>query len=350
MVTTSRIEKRVKSAPGNKATSNARSEVANRAAQDLIDSRRLFYFYHVARLGSFTTAEAVLDIAQPAMSRQIQQLESDVGARLLQRTGRGVALTDVGRIVYRHAEKIFADMRETYAEINAALHHPKGQISIAAPTFFIRSYMAPVVNQYANLFPDVRLRVIEGSTGHVSELLAAGEVDIAVVLQVPTSRKIRTQKLISEHMDLAVGKNHPMAARRVVTRKELNGQAFCVAANAHGSRMLIEQYCREGDIKLDIRMELDSMYLMKTVIRSLPVLGFIPAHDLESHDELVTVPLDPPLVRTMYLSQLDLQDNSMIAPLVAALKASVKTKASNAAARRAVQTTAQKKPTSTKKG
>jgi LysR family nitrogen assimilation transcriptional regulator len=301
----------------------ARSDVANHAAQNVIDSRRLFYFYHVARLGSFTTAETVLDIAQSAMSRQIQQLETELGAQLLVRKGRGVSLTEAGAIVFRRAEAILAGMEETHIEIDAALRSPRGKVSIAAPTFFVRSFMPEVIRRFSDAHPETRLKVIEASTGHVSELLAAGEIDVAVVLQEPNSPRIETELLIAEHMDLAVSSSHPLAGRRTLSRAELKGQPTCIAANRHGSRLLIERYYSEGDVKLDVRIELDSIFLMKAAIRMLPVAGFIPPHDLEPADQIVSIPLVPPLVRNMHLAKLRQQVNPMVAPLVEEIRAAI---------------------------
>ena len=83
-----------------------RSDVAIQATEKVIDSRRLLYFYHVAKAGRFTAAEAILDVAQSAMSRQIQHLERDLGVQLLDRTGHGVKLTTHGEILFRQAEAI----------------------------------------------------------------------------------------------------------------------------------------------------------------------------------------------------------------------------------------------------
>ena len=70
------------------------------AQQGVIDSRRLLYFFHVARTGSFTVAETVLNVAQSAISRQIQLLESELNVQLLSRNGRGVSLTPAGEILF----------------------------------------------------------------------------------------------------------------------------------------------------------------------------------------------------------------------------------------------------------
>lgn len=319
-------------ATGN-GTASHRSEVANQAARQLIDSRRLFYFYHVARLGSFTTAETVLDIAQPAMSRQIQLLEAEMGARLLERNSRGVSLTPIGALVYRQAESILADMSRTRIEVDLAINRPAGQISLAAPTFFVRAFMPEVMLRFHQTYPEVGLRVVESSTGHVSEMMAAGEVDLAVVLQAPNSARIKTEALISEHMDLCVSTTHEWATRTHAARSELDGKSFCLAANPHGSRMLIERWCQNGGIQLDVKLEMDSFFLMKLAIRTLPIFSFIPSTDIEPGDDLASIPLDPPVVRTQYLAYLRDRKHPLIAPLIREIRSALKARLDRQGAR-----------------
>jgi DNA-binding transcriptional LysR family regulator len=307
-----------------KGVSSGRSDVASQAAKNVIDSRRLFYFYHVARLGSFSTAETVLDIAQPAMSRQIQQLEAELGAQLLVRKGRGVSLTETGAIVYRRAEAILAGMEETHLEIDAALRAPGGKVSLAAPSFFIRTFMPPVVQRFWNSHPGAQLRVVEASTGLVSEMLAAGDIDVAVVLHEPNSPRIETERIVSEAMDLVVSRDHPFARRAKVERAELKSQPLCIAGNRHGSRILIEQYFQDAGLPMNVGMELDSMFLMIAAIRDLPIVGFIPHGDLEPEDGLVAVPLDPPITRNLYLARLQQHANPLVQPLVQEIHAAVR--------------------------
>lgn len=92
------------SADGREKGIRERSDIASAAASNLLDARRLLYFFHVARTGSFTAAEAHLDVAQSALSHQIRRLESDLDTRLLNRKGHGVELTATGEVFYAHAK------------------------------------------------------------------------------------------------------------------------------------------------------------------------------------------------------------------------------------------------------
>jgi DNA-binding transcriptional LysR family regulator len=169
----------------------------------------------------------------------------------------------------------------------------------------------------------VRLRIVEASTGQVSEMLAAGDVDLAVILQAPGSQKVVTHELLSEHMDLIVAEGHPLASRRSIGRQELAGLPFCFPVNPHGARQLFDEWCAEGGIHVDVRLEADSMYLTKYAIRHLGLLGFLPAADCEPGDEIVTVPVEPPIVRRQFLARMRDRDDPLLAPLTTEIVAAV---------------------------
>jgi LysR family nitrogen assimilation transcriptional regulator len=312
-------------ATDSRPNGKAKSGVAEGTAQHLIDSRRLFYFYHVARLGSLTTAEAYLDIAQSAISRQLQQLESDLGVQLLERTGRGVSLTEVGRVVFDKAKGILDEMSDTRTEIELSQRRPQGQISFAAPSMFVRGFMGQVVRRFVQRYPQVRLRVIEAATGQVAELVAASVVDLGIVVHAPNSPKVETEPLLVEHMDLAMRASDPLARRKSMERSELNGLPFILPVNPHGARFLMERYFAAGGIVVDNRIELDSMTLQKQVVGSLPYYTLLARGDCVPEDGIANVPLVPPLERTSYLARLrDRGDQPMLEPFIEELRKAVK--------------------------
>jgi DNA-binding transcriptional LysR family regulator len=303
----------------------AKSGVAEGTAQNVIDSRRLFYFYHVARLGGVTAAEAYLDVAQSAISRQLQQLESDLGVQLLERTGRGATLTEVGRVVFEKAKAILDEMSTTRTEIKLSQRRPKGQISFAAPSMFVRGFMGQVVQRFVQRYPDIRLRVTEASTGQVAELVAASVVDLGIVVHAPNSPKVQTEALLVEPMDLAMRASDPLARRKSMDRSELQGLPFILPVNPHGARFLMDRYFAEGGIVVDNRVELDSMTLQKQVVAAMPYYSLLARGDCVPEDGIANVPLVPPLERTSYLARLrDRGDQPMLEPFIEEIRKAVK--------------------------
>lgn len=305
----------------------SQSDVAARTTQKVIDSRRLLYFYHVAKAGRFTAAEAVLDVAQSAMSRQIQQLETDLGTQLLERTGHGVRLTPQGQILYRQAETILQTMAATVDELEEARHRPLGSVSVAAPPSFMATYMADVISQFAVALPGVRFRALEASTGAVYDLLASNEVDAAVVLQVGNTARLQVRELAREPLVLIARADHPIAARSNVARAELAGLDLVIPASLHGSRSILSRYLGAEGIPLRSQLEADSLPLTRALVQSRSVCTILPAATCRAEldrGDFVARPLKPVLNRTLYVAHLrDRASDPHLQTLIEAIVATV---------------------------
>ena len=274
----------------------------------LIDTRRLFHFFHVVRSGSLTAAEAQLDVAQSTLTRQIQQLEAEMGTRLLERTGRGVVPTEAGEILLRHAESILADMSEAVDEIARSRREPAGQLSVAAPQMVSTLFMPEVIRRLVDRFPDLRLTVLEAATGQVHEHLAAGHVDVAVLVIAPKTHRLHLKKVGTEPLRLVVHRSHPLARAEAVAREALAELELIVPAASRGTRTLLEDYFREGGLALDPRLNVDSLVVTKALIeQGSRFCSILPeracAQELRA-GSLRAIPLTPALDRSFYVARL----------------------------------------------
>lgn len=305
-----------------------RSALGEHVGAHLIDSRRLFYFSQVAKLGSFTAAEAALDVSQSTLSRQLQLLEEEVGATLLVRASRGVSTTHAGEILLAQADLIMHEMELAREQISAARRNTGGRVSIAASRPFSSRYFPGVVTRFLENHPDIRLTVLEGSSGHVHQYLADGVVDLAVVLHNPNTNKIVTRKLLTEPLLLVMRSDHPCANATVIDRSRLTELDLVLPAASHGTRLIIERYFQDGGLDLDPSVRMDSVSLMRAVIAQgsrcaiLPEAAF--AKQLAS-GLFVAKPLRPALNRSLYLAWLRERNRSaasaaMEAEIVAAVE------------------------------
>lgn len=292
---------------GMSESKKASAEVTLRGMRKVIDSRRLLYFYHVAKAGRFTAAEAVLDVAQSAMSRQIQQLEADLDVQLLERTGHGVKLTASGQILFRNAEAILQSMSATVDELDAARHNSLGSISIGAPPSFTTTYMADIIATFAQAHPTVRLCAVEASTGGVFTLLASGQVDLAIVLQTANTSRLVLKELMKEPLEVMAAPDHPIASQKFVSRAQLKELELLLPASLYGSRAILGEYFAADDIPLRSKIEVDSLPLMHQLLKRMPTCSILPPSACEAELEagtLISRPLRPALSRTLYIAHL----------------------------------------------
>jgi len=307
-----------------KRLDNSSPDTNGFSSHQVIDSRRLLYFYHVARCGSFSVAESVIGVAQSAITRQIQQLESDLDTQLLERHGRGVTLTTYGEILFTQAAEILGEMSHTLERLRVARTRPAGQVSIAAFASAMQRVMPQIISPFLQAYPDVEVTVVQGSTGEVYEKLATGRVDVAILSHAPLSKKIARQKVLVEPMFLVASRRHPVAKNEAVSRDMLESIDVILPAAPHGLRLSIDAYLNEGGIEPSAALRADSTPFTKSLVSEGRFCTILPELAIEAgnpNDEgLVYLPFKPQFSRTVFVASL--QSRAEL-PLVQALTRNV---------------------------
>ncbi|WP_343637730.1 LysR family transcriptional regulator [Roseateles sp.] len=142
---------------------------------------QLEYFIQVAEHGSFSKAALVLGVAQPALSRQVRALETELHETLFLRNGRGVELTEAGRRLLEHGQGILHLVAQARDDLSAHRHEPLGQIVVAMPPTQARLHTLPLIEAFRVACPRARLVVMEGFSAHLTEWLVSGRADLALV-------------------------------------------------------------------------------------------------------------------------------------------------------------------------
>ncbi|CAM3844086.1 LysR family transcriptional regulator [Roseateles saccharophilus] len=139
------------------------------------------YFIQVAEHGSFSKAALVLGVAQPALSRQVRALETELHETLFLRNGRGVELTEAGRRLLEHGQGILHLVAQARDDLSAHRNEPVGQIVVAMPPTQARLLTLPLIEAFRASCPRARLVVMEGFSTHLTEWLVSGRADLALV-------------------------------------------------------------------------------------------------------------------------------------------------------------------------
>jgi LysR family transcriptional regulator, nitrogen assimilation regulatory protein len=166
----------------------------------MFDLRVVRYFVCVARSKSFSRAAITLNVAQPAISRQIKQLEMTLGVDLLHRTTRRLELTAAGKIFLERGEALLARVEEMTAEVVAQGNDSNlsGTVTIGIPPSCTQMLAPQMLSIVKERYPDIRLRIVEGLTLVQEEWLLGGRVDLAVVSDGSTRRGLTLSKLFDE--------------------------------------------------------------------------------------------------------------------------------------------------------
>ena len=224
--------------------------------------KQLEYFVHVAELGSFSKAARVLDIAQPALSRQVRSLETDLRETLLLRNGRGVVLTEAGQRLYEHGVNILQALAQAESDMGASRDEPVGRITIGLPPSVGRQLTLPLIDGFQRRLPRARLAIVEGLSSHISEWIATGRVDLGLLYNPEAQPALEITPVIEESLCLvsAAGAPDPAdAAGAVLPLRRLPEFPLVVPERGHAIRKLIETQAVLAGIKLAIAWEVSSI-------------------------------------------------------------------------------------------
>ena len=222
--------------------------------------KQLEYFVHVAELGSFSKAALVLDIAQPALSRQVRALEIDLRETLLLRNGRGVVLTDAGQRLYEHSVNILQALAHAQDDMGANRDAPVGRITIGLPPSVGRQLTLPLIEGFQRRLPTARLAIVEGLSSHISEWISTGRVDLGLLYNPEAQPALEITPMIEESLCLvSPGSADPGTAPAVLPLRELPAWPLIVPERGHAIRKLIETQAVLAGIKLHIAWEVSSI-------------------------------------------------------------------------------------------
>jgi DNA-binding transcriptional LysR family regulator len=181
----------------------------------MLDVRRLRVLREVAALGSFSAAAESLAFTQPAVSRQIATLEAEAGARLVDRSARGVRLTQAGELLVGHADAILDRLTAAQSQLDALGSLEGGRLHIGATATANSTLIPLAIRAFDAEYPEVQLRLDEAFTSELIARLAAGELDMAIVAnadRIPElPGEIVLDHLMDDPMHLAVARDHPLA-------------------------------------------------------------------------------------------------------------------------------------------
>ena len=186
-----------------------------------MELRSLGYFVRIAELGSITHAAAHLRVAQPALSRHVQRLEEELGARLFTRANRGVRLTEAGSKLLENALRILREVERAGDEIRAHRAHPSGMIFLGVTPTLCRVVVPELFARVRRNYPRVELKVVHAGMVRLEEFVIDGRVDLALLSEMSRSRLILSTPLAREEKVLVTrpGTRPP----GIVTPEELAG-------------------------------------------------------------------------------------------------------------------------------
>ena len=229
----------------------------------MADFRRLSNFMRIADAGSLSRAADLMRIAQPALSRQMRLLESELGVQLFSRHRRGMQLTPAGEELrarlmgpLRQIDLIVEDVRALSSQLG-------GNVAIGLPPTVSLVLAGSLARRVVEQAPNVSLRVVEGYAAHLVDWLQKGEIDVAILYGPAADLQLRSEELLDEDICLVGGPDSLLDAKTSVPFSEVPAYPLILPSRPHGLRVIADNAAAKAGIRLKVRFEADSFVLMK---------------------------------------------------------------------------------------
>lgn len=232
-------------------------------------------FHAVAETGSVTAAARRLRVSQPAVSKQLGELETALGVHLVDRLPRGVRLTRAGRSLAEHAERLFAIEREAELEMEKWTEDSRRVLSVGASTT-IGSYLAPsLFGEFRRLHPDVALSLEIENTSMVYEMVREDRVDLGLVEGLQSEEDLLCSPFAEDELVAVTAPGDPLLAKKELQLAQIAERPFLMRERGSGTREVLEAALLARGVEVQIEMELGSIEALKNAVASRLGIAFL---------------------------------------------------------------------------
>jgi LysR family hca operon transcriptional activator len=270
-----------------------------------MELRHLRYFVAVAEEGSLTAAAArKLHTSQPSLSRQIHDLENEVGARLLTRRARGIELTPAGRAFLDHARLVLSQVEAAGEAARRANQPAKPCFSMGFLTGHELTWMPETLRILRHELPNIDVMISSQYSPQLAEALSKGKIDAAFLRREKGVPELVYRVLARETLMVILPNNHHLAALKAISPKDLVGETFVAVSNtAPVLRVVIDNYLKRAGVKITPDHEADHLAMGMSLIASTGGVGLLPVYAQNFlPSSLTSRPLkgDPPTVDLVF--------------------------------------------------
>lgn len=284
-----------------------------------MELRHLQYFLGVAEAGSLSKASTVLGIAQPALSRAIRLLETEVAAQLFYRHGRGIRLTEEGAQFQATIAPLVRDLLLAKDELRNTASVISGSVSFGMPPSMSAAIGSRLVEVFLERHPQVRLQIVDAFSGYVNEWLVSGRVDMAIINNARRSPYVRMDPLMTVDLFHVAKRAMADSAARdhdTIPFDQLAAMPLILPGRHHGLRRHLDTVAQQRGAELNVLVEIDALEALKDLVRRGIASTVLPHGTIlkEVHDpDLVVRRVVDPDVTTQFMIAYSLQRPTTLA-------------------------------------
>jgi DNA-binding transcriptional LysR family regulator len=236
----------------------------------------LRYFAEVARSGSLRHASEVFDIVPSAISRQVAQLESQLGVTLFERSSRGMTPTEAGRLLLEYVDEGELRAGTLRQRLDDLSELRRGTVRLAVVEATAHDFLPRILERFSRRHPGIEFRVSVCATGEIPDRLLSHAADVALAFNSPSRDDLVLRARMAQPLQLICAPGHPLLSRSPVSMRELDGVAAAVPDRSFGIRRLIDQAAAAAGIRLRLALEADSLQLIIKAVAGSELVSFMP--------------------------------------------------------------------------
>jgi LysR family transcriptional regulator, hca operon transcriptional activator len=245
-----------------------------------MELRHMRYFIAVAETQSLTlAAKAKLHTSQPSLSRQIRDLEEEIGAQLMTRTARGIELTAAGRTFLDHARLVLSQVEAAAQAVRQVAHPAKPCFTMGFLTGHELTWMPEALQILRDELPNIDVMISSQYSPLLAEGLSTGKIDAAFLRREKSVPGLAFRLLVKEPLMVILPCDHHLAARQVISPGDLAGEPFVIVSDtAPVLHVVIDNYLKRSGISIDPAYEADHVTMGISLIMSTRGVGLLPAY------------------------------------------------------------------------
>ena len=267
-----------------------------------MEIRVLRYFLEIAREENMTRAAERLHVSQPTLSKQMKELEDELGKKLFRRGSASIHLTDEGMLLRKRAEDILAMVDKTADEFKALDEVTGGNVYIGCAESYQIRYLAQIIKEFRERYPLLKYHILSGDTAQVAERLDRGLLDFAVIVEPPNLQKYNYIELpVADTWGVVMRKDCPLSEKYFVTVDDLIG--YDLISSPQSLEADFPRWCGEKLGELNVVGTVNLFYNGTVFVRAGEglLLTFDKLADTSNDSELCFRPLKPLLQSKMYI-------------------------------------------------
>ncbi|HEU5130793.1 MAG TPA: LysR family transcriptional regulator [Pyrinomonadaceae bacterium] len=251
-----------------------------------MEIRQLRAFVAIAESGTFTAGALRVHVTQAAISMQIRQLETEIGAKVFVRAPRHVILTEAGEQLLRRARHILREHDAALDEIAELAGAERGRLRIGSASAMVLTEQLPsILKELRKQHPAAEISVTSGTSEVLVDQILAGEVDVAFVSLPVDVRGIKTERLSEDQLVAIASPHHKLAKQRTVSAYTLAGERLILGERGGNTRRLIDQFFAQAGVSLHVAMELSRQQAIKRMVEEDMGVGIVPLQSVKDEVE-----------------------------------------------------------------